>query len=91
MFVCVYSDAELDRKKGERGPGCWALGFCTAEIVDAVVRNTKVVLPVSTYIHVSDVINVSPRRRANFNGSSYVHRERDNEQRDESINDLIRE
>ncbi|KYM84495.1 L-lactate dehydrogenase A-like 6A [Atta colombica] len=43
-------DTVLNRKKGERGPNCWALGFCTAEIVDAIVRNTKVVLPVSTYI-----------------------------------------
>lgn len=31
----------------------WCLGICTAEIVDAIIRNTKVVLPVSTYIHVS--------------------------------------
>ncbi|KAL6261640.1 hypothetical protein P5V15_006728 [Pogonomyrmex californicus] len=45
------TDAELNRKKGEKGPSCWALGFCTAEIVDAIVRNTKAVLPVSTYIH----------------------------------------
>ncbi|KAL6442802.1 hypothetical protein ACFW04_002695 [Cataglyphis niger] len=44
-------DDELDQKKGEKGPSCWALGFCTAEIVDAIVRNTKVVLPASTYIH----------------------------------------
>ncbi|XP_020290515.1 uncharacterized protein LOC109858050 [Pseudomyrmex gracilis] len=44
-------DAELNRKKGETGPNCWALGFCTAEIVDAIVRNTKVVLPASTYIY----------------------------------------
>ncbi|XP_044014447.1 L-lactate dehydrogenase-like [Aphidius gifuensis] len=29
----------------------WCLGICTAEIVDAIIRNTKVVLPVSTYIH----------------------------------------
>ncbi|XP_070167942.1 L-lactate dehydrogenase isoform X2 [Polyergus mexicanus] len=45
------TDAELNRKKGEKGPSCWALGFCTAEIVDAIIRNTKVVLPASTYIH----------------------------------------
>ncbi|EGI58430.1 L-lactate dehydrogenase A chain [Acromyrmex echinatior] len=45
------TDTELNRKKGEGGPNCWALGFCTAEIIDAIVRNTKVVLPVSTYIH----------------------------------------
>ncbi|EFN62192.1 L-lactate dehydrogenase [Camponotus floridanus] len=44
-------DDELNRKKGEKGPSCWALGFCTAEIVDAIVRNTKIVLPASTYIH----------------------------------------
>ncbi|KAG5324996.1 LDHA dehydrogenase, partial [Pseudoatta argentina] len=44
------TDTELNRKKGEGGPNCWALGFCTAEIIDAIVRNTKVVLPVSTYI-----------------------------------------
>lgn len=48
----VCSETELDRKKGKKGPSCWALGFCTAEIVDAIVRNTKVVLPASTYIHV---------------------------------------
>ncbi|XP_024884031.1 L-lactate dehydrogenase-like [Temnothorax curvispinosus] len=45
------TDTELNRKKGERGPSCWALGICTAEIVDAIVRNTKAILPVSTYIH----------------------------------------
>ncbi|XP_070513004.1 L-lactate dehydrogenase-like [Cardiocondyla obscurior] len=45
------TDAELNRKKSERRPSCWTLGFCTAEIVDAVVRNIKAVLPVSTYIH----------------------------------------
>ncbi|KYQ59233.1 L-lactate dehydrogenase [Trachymyrmex zeteki] len=45
------TDTKLNRKKGEGGPNCWALGFCTAEIVDAIVRNTKAVLPVSTYIH----------------------------------------
>ncbi|KAH0946522.1 hypothetical protein HN011_008779 [Eciton burchellii] len=44
-------EAEINRKKGEKGPSCWALGFCTAEIIDAIVRNTKVVLPVSTYVH----------------------------------------
>lgn len=49
---CIYSEAELNRKKDKEGPSCWALGFCTAEIVDAILRNTKVVLPVSTYVHV---------------------------------------
>ncbi|XP_025072917.1 L-lactate dehydrogenase A chain-like [Pogonomyrmex barbatus] len=45
--------SEAVNKTSERGkgPSCWALGFCTAEIVDAIVRNTKAVLPVSTYIH----------------------------------------
>lgn len=56
---CVCSDTVLNRKKGERGPNCWALGFCTAEIVDAIVRNTKVVLPVSTYIQVRDIIKIN--------------------------------
>lgn len=59
---CIYRDAELNRKKGENGPGCWALGFCTAEIVDAIVRNTRVVLPVSTYICVRDVIESTSRK-----------------------------
>ncbi|EFN82343.1 L-lactate dehydrogenase [Harpegnathos saltator] len=45
------TDAELNRRKDDKGPGCWALGFCTAEIIDAIIRNTKIVLPVSTYIH----------------------------------------
>ena len=49
----IDSDSRLDSMKGEKGPTCWALGLCTAEIVDAIVRNTKVVLPISTYIHVS--------------------------------------
>ncbi|XP_046734187.1 L-lactate dehydrogenase-like [Diprion similis] len=44
-------DANISLKKGDRGPACWAVGFSTAEIVDAVLRDTKVVLPVSTYIH----------------------------------------
>ncbi|XP_048515552.1 L-lactate dehydrogenase-like [Athalia rosae] len=44
-------DANLNEKMGERGPACWAIGFSAAEIVDAIVRNTKVVLPISTYIH----------------------------------------
>nr|XP_046468991.1 L-lactate dehydrogenase-like [Neodiprion pinetum] len=44
-------DANINSKKRERGPACWAVGFSTAEIVDAVLRDTKVVLPVSTYIH----------------------------------------
>ncbi|XP_023289680.1 L-lactate dehydrogenase A chain-like [Orussus abietinus] len=45
------TQARLDERMGDRGPSCWALGFCAAEIVDAVVRNTKVVLPVATYVH----------------------------------------
>ncbi|XP_035727692.1 L-lactate dehydrogenase-like [Vespa mandarinia] len=44
------SDKVLNEKKGEKGPNCWAVGICTAEIVDAVIRNTKIVLPVSTHI-----------------------------------------
>ncbi|CAK9797915.1 L-lactate dehydrogenase [Anthophora quadrimaculata] len=38
---------ELDEKKGS---SCWGVAIATAEIVDAIVRNTKVVLPVSTHI-----------------------------------------
>ncbi|XP_015598303.1 L-lactate dehydrogenase [Cephus cinctus] len=45
------SEARLDKQKGSKAPNCWGLGFCTAEIVDAVLRNTKVILPASTYIH----------------------------------------
>lgn len=49
-FACARSRGkELDEKKGQN---CWAIGLCTAEIVDAIVRNTKVVLPASTHIHV---------------------------------------
>ncbi|KAF7382201.1 hypothetical protein HZH66_013633 [Vespula vulgaris] len=44
------SDEVLNIKKGPQGPNCWAVGICIAEIVDAVIRNTKVVLPVSTHI-----------------------------------------
>ncbi|XP_015182794.1 PREDICTED: L-lactate dehydrogenase-like [Polistes dominula] len=44
------SDAVLNQMKGDKGPNCWATGICTAEIVDAIIRNTKVVLPVSTHI-----------------------------------------
>ncbi|KAL2713254.1 L-lactate dehydrogenase [Vespula squamosa] len=44
------SDDIINLKKGTKGPNCWAVGICTAEIVDAVIRNTKVVLPVSTHI-----------------------------------------
>ncbi|XP_051161586.1 uncharacterized protein LOC127281755 [Leptopilina boulardi] len=40
----------LNQQKGSKGPNSWALGFCTAEIVDAILRNTRVVLPVSTHI-----------------------------------------
>ncbi|XP_053972183.1 L-lactate dehydrogenase-like [Hylaeus volcanicus] len=42
------SDRELDEKKGLN---CWGHALCTSEIVDAIVRNTKVVLPASTHIH----------------------------------------
>ncbi|XP_043285766.1 L-lactate dehydrogenase A chain-like [Venturia canescens] len=44
-------EERLDAMKGEKGPSCWALGVCTAEIVDAIVRNTRIILPASTYIH----------------------------------------
>ncbi|XP_043469910.1 L-lactate dehydrogenase A chain-like isoform X1 [Leptopilina heterotoma] len=40
----------LNQQKGLKGPNSWGLGFCTAEIVDAILRNTRVVLPASTYI-----------------------------------------
>ncbi|XP_031827846.2 L-lactate dehydrogenase isoform X1 [Nomia melanderi] len=42
------SGKQLDEKKGLN---CWGHALCTAEIVDAIVRNTKVVLPASTHIH----------------------------------------
>ncbi|XP_043263086.1 L-lactate dehydrogenase A-like 6A [Colletes gigas] len=42
------SGKELDKKKGLN---CWGHALCTSEIVDAIVRNTKVVLPASTHIH----------------------------------------
>ncbi|XP_076170832.1 uncharacterized protein LOC143148413 [Ptiloglossa arizonensis] len=42
------SGKELDEKKGLN---CWGHALCTSEIVDAIVRNTKVVLPASTHIH----------------------------------------
>lgn len=38
---------ELEEKKGS---SCWGIAISTAEIVDAIVRNTKVVLPASTHI-----------------------------------------
>ncbi|XP_017881405.1 L-lactate dehydrogenase-like [Ceratina calcarata] len=38
---------ELEEKKGSC---CWGIAISTAEIVDAIVRNTKVVLPASTHI-----------------------------------------
>ncbi|XP_017759796.1 PREDICTED: L-lactate dehydrogenase-like [Eufriesea mexicana] len=38
---------ELEEKKGSC---CWGVAISTAEIVDAIVRNTKVVLPASTHI-----------------------------------------
>ncbi|XP_003705633.2 L-lactate dehydrogenase [Megachile rotundata] len=38
---------ELEQKKGSC---CWGIAISTAEIVDAIVRNTKVVLPASTHI-----------------------------------------
>lgn len=48
-----FSEKRITEGKGERGSSCWGLAFCIAEIVDAILRDTKVVLPVSTYIHVS--------------------------------------
>ncbi|XP_076287370.1 L-lactate dehydrogenase A-like 6A [Lasioglossum baleicum] len=42
------SGKQLDERKGLN---CWGHALCTAEIVDAIVRNTKVVLPASTHIH----------------------------------------
>ncbi|CAL7935477.1 unnamed protein product [Xylocopa violacea] len=38
---------ELEEKKKS---SCWGVAVSTAEIVDAIVRNTKVVLPASTHI-----------------------------------------
>ncbi|PBC32883.1 L-lactate dehydrogenase A 6A [Apis cerana cerana] len=38
---------ELEEKKGSC---CWGVAISTTEIVDAIVRNTKVVLPASTHI-----------------------------------------
>ncbi|XP_068978783.1 L-lactate dehydrogenase-like [Bombus flavifrons] len=38
---------QLEEKKGSC---CWGVAVSTAEIVDAIVRNTKVVLPASTHI-----------------------------------------
>ncbi|XP_034191224.1 L-lactate dehydrogenase [Osmia lignaria lignaria] len=38
---------ELEQKKGSC---CWGVALSTVEIVDAIVRNTKVVLPASTHI-----------------------------------------
>lgn len=45
-------ESKLNIEKGEKEVSCWCLALCTAEIVDAILRNTKVVLPVATYIHV---------------------------------------
>ncbi|CAD1479790.1 unnamed protein product [Heterotrigona itama] len=42
-----FSGAQLEGKKGSC---CWGVAVSTAEIVDAIVRNTKVVLPASTHI-----------------------------------------
>ena len=53
-----FSDNKLNLQKGLRGPNCWGLGFCTAEIVDAILRNTRIVLPASTHIPV--IINPLP-------------------------------
>ncbi|KOX77690.1 L-lactate dehydrogenase [Melipona quadrifasciata] len=36
--------------EGKKGSCCWGVAVSTAEIVDAIVRNTKVVLPASTHI-----------------------------------------
>ncbi|CAD6232992.1 GSCOCG00007085001-RA-CDS, partial [Cotesia congregata] len=44
-------ESKLAGEKGEKGPSCWCLALCTVEIVDAILRNTKVVLPVATHIH----------------------------------------
>lgn len=44
--------SKLINEKIDDEKNCWCLGLCTAEIVDAIIRNTKIVLPVSTYIHV---------------------------------------
>ena len=48
-----FSGSNLDEQKGRRGPNCWGLGFATAEIVDAILRNSKVVLPAATHIQVT--------------------------------------
>lgn len=45
-----FSGKELEEKKGSC---CWGVAISTTEIVDAIVRNTKVVLPASTHILVS--------------------------------------
>ncbi|XP_063986220.1 L-lactate dehydrogenase-like [Diachasmimorpha longicaudata] len=45
------TESKLNSEKGENGPSSWCLGICTSQIVDAILRNTKVVIPVSTYIH----------------------------------------
>ncbi|KAK0180554.1 hypothetical protein PV327_002922 [Microctonus hyperodae] len=44
-------ESKLSDELGVKGPSCWCLALCTVEIVDAILRNTKVVLPVTTYIH----------------------------------------
>lgn len=56
LSLCCCSATKLNKQKGERTPICWGLGICTAEIVDAILTNTKVILPVSTYIRVSVVV-----------------------------------
>ncbi|XP_008551650.1 L-lactate dehydrogenase-like [Microplitis demolitor] len=43
-------ESKLASEKGEKGPSCWCLALSTVEIVDAILRNTKVVLPVATHI-----------------------------------------
>lgn len=49
-------ESKLSDELGVKGPSCWCLALCTVEIVDAILRNTKVVLPVTTYIHVRNFI-----------------------------------
>lgn len=50
IFALVFRGKELEEKKGSC---CWGVAISTTEIVDAIVRNTKVVLPASTHILVS--------------------------------------
>lgn len=56
-FRARFSGKELEEKKGSC---CWGVAISTTEIVDAIVRNTKVVLPASTHILVSGETEKNP-------------------------------